>query len=223
MYFTAAAVFVLSLLPAISAAPTTKRAACSPLELVFARGTGDPGIVGPPLYSQVKRLVPGSTYHNVDYPAGIDFLTSAARGTAAMQQHIEARNKECPQMKFALSGYSQGVMVVHGLKLSAAAKNNVVAIAAFGDPYTVLGAAATWPINNAAGVYKNCASGDPVCGGGLNILAHLGYGGDATKAATFISQKLGAAGGAAGASGSTAATEPAAGAGGLLGGLFGGA
>ncbi|KAI5782547.1 cutinase [Pyronema domesticum] len=205
----------------INAAPLEKREnACASVELVFARGTGDPGIVGPPLYAALKKFISDAVYYNIDYPAGIDFLTSAATGTAAMQKYVEARTQACPQMKFALSGYSQGVMVVHGLKLSDAAKNNVAAIAAFGDPYTLLGAAATWPINNpTSNVYRLCNAGDPVCGGGINIMAHLLYGTNPGPAAQFIAQRVSGSATTstvAGAASSTAATPAA---GNLLGGL----
>ncbi|KAI5815279.1 cutinase-domain-containing protein [Pyronema omphalodes] len=213
--------------PLVSPLPLEKRAnACASVELVFARGTGDPGIVGPPLYTALKKLVPDAVFYNIDYRAGVDFLTSAASGTAAMQKYVEARNQACPKMKFALGGYSQGVMVVHGLKLSDAAKNNVAAIAAFGDPYTLMGAAATWPINNpASNVYRVCNTGDPVCGGGVNVMAHLTYGANLGPAAQFIAQRVSGAATTSAVAGAAVTDAATPGVGGLLGGLnslFGG-
>lgn len=54
-------VYAQALVACVASAPVTERAACSPLELVFARGTNeaDLGLVGTPLSRSLSSLVPG--------------------------------------------------------------------------------------------------------------------------------------------------------------------
>lgn len=84
---------------------------CPPLELIFARGTTEPqglGTVGSPLAKNLASLLPGATSYAVVYPASADFLGSAGKGSTDATARITARAKECPSMKFAIGGYSQG-------------------------------------------------------------------------------------------------------------------
>lgn len=90
---------------------------------------------------------------------------------------------------------------MHGIKASEAIKAAVSSILLFGDPYLnfVKPSVSNLPINDAAGIFDACNSGDIVCGvANANALgtgvSHLGYApGVTTKAATFAKQRLGAA------------------------------
>lgn len=171
--------------------PVTTLAACPPLELIFPRGTGELqgfGLVGTPLLSALRRYVPGTDGYSVVYPATSNFITSAAIGSANAVRHLTTRAAECPETKFALSGYSQGTksisivkcssliagaMVVHGMRPDAALKDKVVGIAVFGDPYRRI--AAQWPVDAKSKIVAYCAFGDPVCQNGAIVAAHLTY------------------------------------------------
>ncbi|CCI48105.1 unnamed protein product [Albugo candida] len=156
--------------------PVTALAACPPLELIFARGTGELqgfGLVGTPLLSALRRYVPGTDGYSVVYPATSNFITSAAIGSANAVRHLTTRAAECPGTKFALSGYSQGAMVVHGMRLDATLKDKVIGIAVFGDPYRRI--AAQWPVDAKSKIVAYCAFGDPVCQNGAIVAAHLTY------------------------------------------------
>ncbi|KAL7272789.1 hypothetical protein RUND412_004388 [Rhizina undulata] len=165
--------------------------ACASLELIFARGTTELqglGIVGTPLSSNLKKLVPDLSTYAVVYPASVDFALGPVEGASDVEKRITARAAACPNMKFAVAGYSQGAMVVHSIKLSAALKSKIAAIAVFGDPYRLL--MTTFPIDDQTAVYKDCASGDPVCVNGVNVLAHLSYALSTNAAAQFIAKHV---------------------------------
>ncbi|KAL7271356.1 hypothetical protein RUND412_005895 [Rhizina undulata] len=164
---------------------------CASLELIFARGTIELqglGIVGYPLSSNLKKLVPDLSTYAVVYPASVDFAFGPGKGASDIEKRITARAAECPNMKFAVAGYSQGAMVVHSIKLSTELKSKIAAIAVFGDPYRLL--MSTFPINDQTAVYKDCASGDPVCLNGVNVLAHLSYAFKTNAAAQFIAKHV---------------------------------
>ncbi|KAL7275938.1 hypothetical protein RUND412_001095 [Rhizina undulata] len=182
---------LLALAATCYAAPVEveKRADCASLELIFARGTSELqglGIVGTPLSNNLKKLVPDLSTYAVVYPASVDFAIGPSTGAADVKKRITSRAAECPDMKFALAGYSQGAMVVHGVNLSVNLKAKISSIAVFGDPYRLL--MSTFPINDQSAVYKDCASGDPVCDNGVNALAHLSYATDTQAAAQFIAK-----------------------------------
>lgn len=122
----------------VFAAPIEQRATstdCSPLELVFARGTTEMqglGLVGTPLASDLAKEVSGATSYAVVYPADEDFANGPKTGASDAQKHIQTRAAACPDMKFAIAGYSQGAMVVHDISLSSDLLSKVVAVAVFG-------------------------------------------------------------------------------------------
>ncbi|CCI48107.1 unnamed protein product [Albugo candida] len=150
--------------------------ACPPLELIFARGTGEMpglGIVGTPLLSALQQLVPGTEGYAVMYPATADFFTSAAVGTADAVRHIQSRAVQCPYTMFALGGYSQGAMVIHGMKLDPTLQQRSIGIASFGDPFRAMNA--QWPVSSPNKIFSFCALGDPVCQNGFNGMAHMTY------------------------------------------------
>ncbi|RDH76008.1 cutinase family protein [Mycolicibacterium moriokaense] len=181
---------------AVIAAPTASAVPCPDIEVVFARGTGEPvgiGRVGQAFTDALSGQVGGRTVgsYAVNYPADYDFLT-AADGAADAANHISSMAASCPSTRLVLGGYSQGAAVMDMLAgvpplgnkigsigsappLSPAAAVMVAAVAAFGNPATKFGN----PLN-AAGMFADraidlCKDGDPICSGGRNPLAHRGY------------------------------------------------
>jgi len=112
---------------------------CSAFEVLYARGTAEPGpfgvIVGDKLHEVIKKDMSSEDYRGyaVQYPAS---MAGADIGYNDVVNRITTKAKECPAMKFALVGYSQGGMVVS----TAAAKlsedlfrEKVVAIVLYGS------------------------------------------------------------------------------------------
>ncbi|KAL2869125.1 cutinase [Aspergillus lucknowensis] len=102
-----------------------------------------------------------------------------AAGGPQMASLVSQALKQCPKTKVVLGGYSQGAMVVHNAagKLSA---GQVVGAVTFGDPFK------SQEPQNIEKFKTWCASGDPVCLNGANIMAHLSYGSNAAEAAQFL-------------------------------------
>lgn len=190
-------------------APASAAAACTDVDVVVARGTWEPGtlglIVGDPVYSALKGklLFRSTSSYPVNYPADLG-LGSASKGNTNLVDHVTSQAAACPNQKFVLVGYSQGANVVDNsigissdgalvgapitATISAAIEPKVKAILVFGNPIRAIGRSIT-------GTYKSrtldtCASGDPICGNGLNVLAHLSYGGSANTAATFAAGRF---------------------------------
>ncbi|GLZ12994.1 cutinase [Actinomadura sp. NBRC 104425] len=195
---------VVALQPALPAS-----AACADIDVVVARGTGEPGtlglIVGDPVYSALQRkiLFRSLKSYAVDYPASV-IPGSASEGNTDLVDHVTAEARSCPNQKFILVGYSQGANVVDnsiGISsdgalvggpitktIPASVEPRVAAVLLFGNPIRAIGRRVT-------GTYESrtldiCADGDPICGGGLNILAHLSYGNNADQAAQFAAGKV---------------------------------
>lgn len=191
--FTRSLIFLALVAQALAVPLKPRDTACSPLELVFARGTTEMqglGIVGTPLASDLAKGVSGATSYAVVYPADEDFVGSPMQGATDAENHIKSRAAACPDMKFALAGYSQGAMVVHDVKLSSDLQAKVVAVAVFGDPYRTLNMAFPVP-GGTSNVYSACATGDPVCENGMDVAAHLSYATTSVgPAASFIAQKF---------------------------------
>jgi pimeloyl-ACP methyl ester carboxylesterase len=96
----------------------------------------------------------GSPLNDFEYPAS---LSGSATGVADVPKRIEKMLKECPDMKFALTGYSQGGMVVTSAaaKLPARLADKVLAMVIFGagEQSSVKG-----PLKDRT--LANCAPGD---------------------------------------------------------------
>jgi cutinase len=112
---------------------------CSPLELIWARGTTESQsnfgmFVGDAYVSQLRRAVPGMTYYNVVYPASFG-SSSPEVGVADTIRRLNAQAANCPNQQFVLGGYSQGAVVMHraAVKLDPAILNRVLATTTFGD------------------------------------------------------------------------------------------
>lgn len=190
-------------------APAVAAAACSDIDVVVARGTGEPGtlgiIVGDPVYSALRRALPGRSLSSyaVDYPASV-VPGSASLGNRDLVAHVRSQAASCPAQRFILVGYSQGANVVDNsigissdgaavggpivATIPAAIEPRVGALLLFGNPIRAIGRSVT-------GTYQSrtldlCAAGDPVCGAGSDVLAHLSYTRNAGEAAAFAAGKF---------------------------------
>ncbi|KAI9734902.1 MAG: hypothetical protein M1834_001982 [Cirrosporium novae-zelandiae] len=168
----------------------TNKASCKPLTVVFARGSSESGnvgtIAGPPMFSALKSSLGDNSVNvqGVDYDASIAGNAElGANGGPVMVKLVKEALSQCPNTKIAISGYSQGAMVVHNAAGSLSA-DQVDAVVVFGDPEngSSLGSIAD------SKVKSFCASGDSLCGstGTGSGTGHLSYGEDADKAASFI-------------------------------------
>lgn len=190
------------------AAPPASAEPCNDVEVVFARGTGEPagvGRVGQALVDALTPLVGARTIgsYGVNYPATYDFLT-AAEGATDATSYLSSLMAQCPDTKVVLGGYSQGAAVIDMLAgipplgnkigeigsappLPMNLDDDVAAVAVFGNPSTKF----SIPITNSVfggRAIDLCTDGDPVCSGGRNPFAHSDYvsEGMATQAANFV-------------------------------------
>jgi cutinase len=202
------AAFVCGAGVAVTATPAAA-APCTDIDVVSARGTGEPGslgiIVGNPVYSALRSEIRGQslTSYAVDYPADVS-PGSASEGNADLVEHVRSQAASCPNQKFILVGYSQGANVVDNsigissdgaavggpivAQIPASVEPRVAAVLLFGNPIRAIGRSVTGTY--AVRTLDICAQGDPVCGGGANILAHLSYGDNAEQAAEFAADRV---------------------------------
>jgi cutinase-like protein len=207
-----AAVSVLA--PALAPAiiPTAS-AACSPVEVVFARGRQESpgaGVIGNAfvgaLRSKVNRSV---SLYAVRYPAD----TQVDIGANDMSAHVQNTINGCPDTRIVLGGYSLGAAVtdvVIAAPISAFGFNNplppgadqhIAAVALFGNGSNWVG-----PIANLNPAYNDrtidlCHGADPICNPAdphtwqNNWNQHMAGGyiqdGMVNQAADFVAGKLG--------------------------------
>ncbi|NAZ84336.1 cutinase family protein, partial [Kineococcus sp. R8] len=187
----------------IAVAGSASAATCSDVDVVFARGTGEAaglGIVGGPFVRSLTADLPGRTVtsYAVNYAANTA-QTSAGPGATDMTNHVTSVAAACPQTKFVLGGYSQGATVTDialgirtgttsGTAIPAVLSDRVAAVVVFGNPLglqrqTIATASPTYGPRSR----DFCNTGDPVCGNGFNIGAHLTYAsnGSTTQGAQF--------------------------------------
>ena len=176
-------------------APAASAAGCSPVEVVFARGTGQPaglGREGQAFVSALKNEVRGVSAYAVNYPASDDFIAGAAAGANDASAHIQGTVANCPNTKIVLGGYSQGAAVIDMLAgvpplgnkigeigsappLPVGSTVVVAAVAAFGNPATKFGNPLSSMGQFAGRAIDLCKDGDPICSDGRNPFAHHGY------------------------------------------------
>lgn len=185
-------------------------AECADVQVVFARGTGEPagiGRVGDAFVDALLPLVPGQSVdvYAVNYPASYDFLRAAdgANDASAFVQNTVAT---CPDTKIVLGGFSQGAAVIDALAIAnqptlgftnllpPAAADHVAAVAVFGNPSIRLLGGPLTSLSPQYG-YKTidlCNGADPVCSGGDDRPAHSLYvqAGLTTQAAQFVASRL---------------------------------
>jgi cutinase len=201
---TAAASVPLAVVPALPAGA----ASCSDVDVVFARGTGEQagvGGVGAALVAGLTARLPGRTVsvHPVNYAASDD-QASAGPGASEMSDHVAATAAACPSTRFVLGGYSQGASVTDialgiptllglGRRIPTRLAPRVAAVVVFGNPLGIT----RQSIEKNSPLYgarskSFCAKGDPVCGNGVDIMAHFAYvrDGSTTAAATFAAARV---------------------------------
>lgn len=117
-------VAVASVAGALMGAPMPSAAAqpCPDVEVVFARGTGEPpgvGGVGQAFVDALQSQAPGKSVsvYPVDYAASGDFANTTAfaqtviDGVRDAGSHVQSTAANCPNTRIVLGGYSQGAAV----------------------------------------------------------------------------------------------------------------
>jgi cutinase len=190
-----------------SAAPTDS---CPDVQVVFARGTGEPagvGRVGEAFVDDLRPLVGGKSIdvYAVNYPATRDFLL-AADGANDASLFVQNIANTCPNTQIVLGGYSQGAAVIDAITVAqvptlgftqpmpAAVADRVAAVAVFGNPsIRLLGG----PLTSLSPLYGPkaidlCNGADPVCSNGNDVAAHSLYEqtGLTAQAAQFVADRL---------------------------------
>lgn len=191
----------VALATVLSLAPTGDFTAtadpCPDVEVVFARGTGEPPGIGRVGQGFVDALAPQlggrsvGTY-GVNYPASINFLTTA-QGASDATGRIAFMADQCPATRMVLGGFSQGAAVVAMLAgvppvgdrigllgsappLSPDLAGRVGAVAVFGAPSTRFGSSVATTGSFAGRAIDLCNPGDPICSTtGRSRAAHNGY------------------------------------------------
>jgi cutinase len=170
---------------------------CSDVELVFARGTGEPpglGRVGQALANALAPRLGGRTLatYGVNYPASVNFLTTAD-GANDAAAHIAATTAQCPATRIVLGGFSQGAAVVAMLAgvnplgntvgnlgsappLPGPLVERIAGVAVLGGPAARFGTPLSTTGAFAGRTIDLCAPGDPICEvGGRSRAAHNSY------------------------------------------------
>ncbi len=203
-----------SIAPAVSRADepviaAETAASCPDVQVVFARGTGEPpgaGRVGEAFVDALRSQVSGKSVavYNVEYPASYDFLR-AIDGVNDAGTFIQNMVASCPRTEMVLGGYSQGAAVVDVLAatgrpilgftspLPGTVADHVAAVAVFGNPSNRMGE----PLTGLSPLYGSkaidlCNGDDPVCSNGNDVAAHSLYveAGMPSQAATFVAGRL---------------------------------
>ncbi|KPI45703.1 Cutinase [Cyphellophora attinorum] len=170
---------------------------CTPVTIVFARGTAEPGnvglLAGPPFFGALGNLIGSGNIaiQGVDYPASIPgyLVGGSPDGSTKFAQLVSQAATQCPQTQIVVGGYSQGAQVVHnGLKqtpANVAARINAAVL--FGDPYDGQALQGV----SADDTVTYCFDDDLICKGDPIVLpAHLSYSLDAGSAAAFVAGKV---------------------------------
>jgi cutinase len=182
---------------------------CPDVQVVFARGTGEPpgaGRVGDALADSLRSLANGKSVaiYAVQYPASYDF-PRAIDGVNDASAFIEHTAQACPQTKIVLGGYSQGAAVVDVLAatgrpilgftspLPDTIADHIAAVVVFGNPSNRIGE----PLTALSPLYGSkaldlCNGADPVCSDGDDVPAHSLYveAGMTDQAAQFVVARL---------------------------------
>ncbi len=188
-------------------APSAAAQACPDVQVVFARGTGEPagiGRVGQAFVDALRPQIGPRTLaaYGVNYPATYDFAM-ASDGAVDASAYLVNLVQSCPGTRIVLGGFSQGAAVVDmlagvpplgnrlgavGPAIPAGVAPNVAAVAVFGNPATKFGN----PVS-ADGIFAGraidlCKDGDPICSDGRNPFAHSDYvsAGLTNRAAGFV-------------------------------------
>lgn len=203
--------------------PTADAQGCPDVEVVFARGTGEPPGVGPTGQAFVDAIhsrVGGRSLdvYPVNYPASNEWDTGVD-GIRDAGAHVVATANDCPRTKMVLGGYSQGAAVM-GFVTSAAVPDgidpatvpkplgpqvasHVAAVVLFGMPNVrAMNFLGEPPVvigpEYQDKTIKVCVPEDPVCSDGLNFAAHNTYADNGSmidQGADFAARRLELTGG----------------------------
>jgi cutinase len=187
-------------------APAASADPCSDVAVVFARGTHqEPGLgnIGQAFVDSLTSQAGGRSVgvYAVNYPANDDYHASAPSGADDASAHIQDTVNSCPNTKIVLGGYSQGATVINlaSSAVPASVADHVAAVALFGEPSSGF-SSMLWggPLPTINPLYASktislCATDDPICSGGGNLVAHVSYieYGMTNQAATFAVNRLG--------------------------------
>ncbi len=187
---------------------------CPDVELVFARGTGEPpgpGRVGQALADALTPVLGGRSLavYPVSYPASINFLTTGS-GAIDAANHLGAAAVACPATKFVLGGFSQGAAVISMMAgvpplgntvgnfgsappMPPEAADQIAAVAVFGNPANRFGTPLSTTGLFAGKSIDVCNESDPICSsGGRDRAAHNAYEfpPSITDAAAFVAGRV---------------------------------
>ena len=89
---------------------------CPDIEVLFARGTGDPpgiGLVGQAFVDSLRSKVGGRSVgvYAINYAATMNFLR-ASEGATDANNHAQFMAANCPNTRLVLGGFSQGAAVI---------------------------------------------------------------------------------------------------------------
>lgn len=190
-------------------APSTAAAQCSDVQVVFARGTGEPagvGAVGQAFVDALRPQIGGRSLgvYGVNYPASSDFGPSMAAGASDASAGIQYVVANCPNTRLVLGGYSQGAAVIDVLtspafdstvQLPPEVADHVAAVAVFGNPSATMAGGPLTAISPLYGpkTIDLCFPFDPICTPGSPLgLAHVLYvpTGMPAQAAAFVAGRL---------------------------------
>lgn len=188
---------------------------CPDVEVIFARGTGEPeglGRVGEALVATLIPQLGGKTVETyaVNYPASFDFLTTA-EGANDAAARIVAVLSRCQNAQIVLGGYSQGAAIVDMLAnvpplgntvgeigsappLAPPFAEKITAAAVFGNPAARFGTPLSAVGSFAGKAIDLCNPGDPICSPTGEVVAdHKVYEFPpySEDAASFAAQRLG--------------------------------
>lgn len=211
-----------------TASPLEARQSCPGVHVFGARETTTPPGYGTSqgLVNRVLQAYPGSTSAAISYPAcggqsscgGVSYDNSQSQGTAAVVQAVTNFNRQCPNTKIVVIGYSQGGQIFDnalcggaGSTLSGAALAAVKAAVFMGDPRFRYGVSSHQgpgtcraqgfaarpqgfqcsPANTSI-MQSYCDSTDPYCCTGNDANSHQQYVNKyGNQALAFIRSKLG--------------------------------
>jgi hypothetical protein len=102
--------------------PVASADPCPDVEVVFARGTGEPpgvGGIGQAFVDSVRshtgarsvNVYPINYPASSDFSSGINFALTVVDGIRDASSHVESMATNCPSTRMVLGGYSQGAVV----------------------------------------------------------------------------------------------------------------
>lgn len=134
----ATAAAVVSALVSSAPSPSASAEPCPDVEVVFARGSGEPpglGGIGGSFVNALRSQLGSRSLgvYAVNYPASTDFSSpgfpqTVVDGIRDASSHVEAMASDCPNTREVLGGYSQGAALA-GYVTSAAVPPGVPASA----------------------------------------------------------------------------------------------